>query len=80
MRNHYNSTIAAISTAMSNSGIGIVRMSGPDSFEIADRIYKGKKEKIGKKNNPNLILWVFSHMNIIKHVESQGRKKIYKII
>ena len=45
MRNHYNSTIAAISTAMSNSGIGIVRMSGPDSFEIADRIYKGKKEK-----------------------------------
>ena len=45
MRNHYNSTIAAISTAMSNSGIGIVRMSGPDSFEIADKIYKGKKEK-----------------------------------
>ncbi|MCF2683607.1 tRNA uridine-5-carboxymethylaminomethyl(34) synthesis GTPase MnmE, partial [Faecalicatena contorta] len=43
MRNHYNSTIAAISTAMSNSGIGIVRMSGPDSFEIADKIYKGKK-------------------------------------
>ena len=38
------------------------------------------EEKIGKKNNPNLILWVFSHMNIIKHVESQGRKKIYKII
>ena len=41
---------------------------------------KDLEEKIGKKNNPNLILWVFSHMNIIKHVESQGRKKIYKII
>ena len=38
-------TIAAISTAMSNSGIGIVRMSGDQAFEIADLIYKGKKEK-----------------------------------
>ena len=42
MKNQYNTTIAAISTAMSNSGIGIVRMSGSDSFEIADKIYKGK--------------------------------------
>ena len=37
-------TIAAISTAMSDSGIGIVRISGPEAFEIADRIYKGKKQ------------------------------------
>ena len=37
-------TITAISTAMSDSGIGIVRMSGPEAFEIADRIYKGKKQ------------------------------------
>ena len=45
MNNVYSTTIAAISTAMSNSGIGIVRMTGPESFESADRIYKGKKEK-----------------------------------
>ena len=45
MKNQYNKTIAAISTAMSNSGIGIVRMSGSDSFEIADKIYKGKRDK-----------------------------------
>lgn len=45
MYHSYSTTIAAISTAMSNSGIGIVRMTGPESFEIADRIYKGKKEK-----------------------------------
>lgn len=38
-------TIAAISTAMSNSGIGIVRMSGEEAVEIAERIYKGKNEK-----------------------------------
>ncbi len=40
-------TIAAIATAMSASGIGIVRMSGPDSFEIIDRIFQPKKA--GKK-------------------------------
>ena len=45
IKNQYNTTIAAISTAMSNSGIGIVRMSGSDSFEIADKIYKGKRDK-----------------------------------
>lgn len=39
-------TIAAISTAMSNSGIGIVRMSGEESFEIIDKIYQGKNGKI----------------------------------
>ncbi len=38
-------TIAAISTAMTNSGIGIVRISGEDAFKVIDKIYKGKKEK-----------------------------------
>lgn len=45
MNHCYDSTIAAISTAMSNSGIGIVRMSGPKAVEIVDRVYRGKKEK-----------------------------------
>ena len=40
-----NDTIAAIATAMSNSGIGIVRISGMDAFSIIQKIYKGKKEK-----------------------------------
>ena len=35
-------TIAAISTGMTNSGIGIVRISGPEAFEVIDRIYRGK--------------------------------------
>lgn len=43
MRN--GATIAAISTAVSSAGIGIVRMSGPESFFIADRIYRSKGEK-----------------------------------
>ena len=36
----YNDTIAAIATAMSDSGIGIVRISGENSINIADRIFK----------------------------------------
>lgn len=36
-------TIAAIATAMTNSGIGIVRISGEEAFSIIDRIYRSKK-------------------------------------
>ena len=39
-------TIAAIATAMSPSGIGIVRLSGAEAFEIADKVYRaGKNSK-----------------------------------
>lgn len=36
-------TIAAIATGLSNSGISIIRISGPQSFEIANKIFKSKK-------------------------------------
>lgn len=36
-------TIAAIATAMSNSGIGIVRISGEDALSIADKVFKSIK-------------------------------------
>lgn len=35
-------TIAAISTGMTNAGIGIVRISGKDAFSAADRVFRGK--------------------------------------
>lgn len=38
-------TIAAIATAMTNSGIGIVRISGEESFQIIDKIYCSKNGK-----------------------------------
>lgn len=38
-------TIAAISTGMTNSGIGIVRISGEEAFEIADRMYVSRSGK-----------------------------------
>lgn len=40
-------TIAAISTGLSNSGISIIRVSGPETFEIMDLVFSPKKA--GKK-------------------------------
>ncbi len=37
-------TIAAISTAVSASGIGIIRVSGNRAVEIADHVYRSKKK------------------------------------
>lgn len=37
-------TIAAVATAMSSSGIGIIRVSGSEAIEIADKVFKSKKE------------------------------------
>lgn len=44
-----NQTIAAVATAMTNSGIGIVRISGPESFDIIDKIYRKSKLNSNKK-------------------------------
>ena len=38
-------TIAAIATAMSPAGIGIVRISGDDAFNIIDKIYRSPSNK-----------------------------------
>ena len=45
-------TIAAVSTAMSPAGIGIVRISGAEAFDIADQIYDSgtkKKKKLSEQ-------------------------------
>ena len=39
------STIAAISTAPANGGIGIIRMSGKECFEILDKIFVPKQKQ-----------------------------------
>lgn len=46
-------TIAAISTAMSESGIGIVRISGEDAMEVISRIYRSKGGKKRIKEVPS---------------------------
>ena len=55
-------TIAAISTASGNGGIGIIRLSGRQSFDIIEKIFipknksteiKGYSIKYGNIINPN---------------------------
>lgn len=37
-----NRTIAAISTPIGEGGIAVIRLSGDDSIEVADKVFKGK--------------------------------------
>ena len=43
-------TIAAIATALSESGIGIIRISGPEAIEVADRCFATKSGRRILKN------------------------------
>lgn len=43
-------TIAAIATAMTNSGIGIIRLSGDEAISVADKIYVNHEMKHTLKN------------------------------
>lgn len=53
-------TIAAIATAMSDSGIGIIRVSGEDAVNIVDKIYRNaKNENVLKKYNSHTIHYGF---------------------
>lgn len=53
-------TIAAVATAMSNSGIGIIRISGDESIAISDIIYRNKSnERVLKNYKSNTIHYGF---------------------
>ncbi len=43
-------TISSISTPVGEGAIAIVRLSGVDAVEIADRLYKGAKPRISLKS------------------------------
>ena len=47
-------TISAIATALGVGSIGVIRLSGPDSLAIVDRIFTGR-EKPGKDNARKLL-------------------------
>ena len=53
-------TIAAIATAMSDSGIGIIRVSGEDAINIVDKVYRNaKNEKVLITYNSHTIHYGF---------------------
>lgn len=63
-------TIAAISTAVGEAGIGIVRMSGDNSLEIAKKVFKDfKKEEVENFENRKLKYgYIFDNDEMIDEV------------
>ena len=67
------STIAAISTAPGIGGIGIVRMSGEDCFEILEKIFKAKNPE----KTENIKGYTIKYGNII---DSETNKNIDEVL
>jgi len=44
----YTDTIAAIATPLGNGGIGILRISGPESGEILRRVFRGGSDPLSQ--------------------------------
>ncbi len=60
LNNFNDDTICAIATAMSDAGIGIIRVSGRDAVSICSRIYvSAKKEHDLESHKPNTIKFGF---------------------
>jgi tRNA modification GTPase len=58
LNNFSGDTICAIATAMSDAGIGIIRVSGPDAISICNKIYvSAKKEHNLHDHRPNTITY-----------------------
>ena len=60
MEKYENETIAAIATALSDSGIGIVRISGENAIYIIDNIFSfcSRQENLDKGTESYNSLWL----------------------
>ena len=64
-------TIAAVATAMAPSGIGIVRISGPEAVAVADRLYRGKKKEKRLENMKSHTIhygWIVEQEQVLDEV------------
>ncbi|MBI4654615.1 MAG: tRNA uridine-5-carboxymethylaminomethyl(34) synthesis GTPase MnmE [Nitrospirae bacterium] len=61
----FDDTIAAISTSLGYSGIGIVRLSGPDAISIVDKIFSSPKKKSLKQIPSHRIIYghILNHLS-----------------
>lgn len=57
--NYLDDTIAAISTATGEGGIGIVRLSGKDAIAIADKVFLSPKAKRLKDTKSHTVVYGF---------------------
>ena len=58
-------TIAAIATALGNSGISIIRISGDDAFSIIEKMFIPKNESFSVRNVKSHTI----HYGVIKEDE-----------
>lgn len=54
---YIDDTIAAIATAPGEGGIGIIRISGDRSLEVAEQIFRSKYNKTIKEYNPRTLIY-----------------------
>lgn len=66
-------TIAAVATAMSNSGIGIIRVSGQEAVSVVDKIYVDK-------NGNNILNHVKSHTIHYGFIVDEAGKMIDEVM
>jgi len=48
---HLNETVVAVSTPIGESGIAVIRMTGSQAVDVADRIFEGKKRLVDLKSH-----------------------------
>ena len=57
-------TIAAVSTPIGQGGIGIVRLSGPDAYEIAEKLFSPATGAFHERVRPNCL--VYGHIHSLR--------------
>ena len=65
---YQSDTICAIATSMNSSGIGIIRVSGDESINIVDSIFRGKNKLVNCDSHTIQYGHIVSHEEIIDEV------------
>lgn len=68
-------TIAAIATGLTESGIGIVRISGDDSYNIISKIFKSKSGKNIDLSESHKVYYGFIY-NVSRETSDEGKNDI----
>ncbi len=74
----YKDTIASISTALGNGGIGIVRVSGKNAVSVVDRIFQSKSGKCLAEAKSHTIHYGFIYSD--NNVQDENRKIVDEVL
>ena len=64
---NFYDTIAALSSPVGKGGVAVIRISGTEAFEIAERVFRAASGKSVAELKPNMMTygWIISEENII---------------